>query len=180
MTEPSDGPGPAEQGTFATKSRVDRPFQRRLLEKLYEAYPRQLQLGELGLDMQQKDPHLVFNAKYLGEHGLIEANVLEPYSGSPMFVAACITAKGIDFLEDDGGLSAVLNVVTVRFEAETLKALLAARVDASDLPPEQKSKLKAKLQALGEDALKEVTKRLLSAALDHVPTAFQMLQSLAA
>src|SRR5882672_5223716 len=57
----------------------------------------------------------------------------------PVADVATITVKGLDFLQDDGGLGAILNVVTVRFEAETLRALIEAKVDASDEPPEQKS-----------------------------------------
>jgi hypothetical protein len=57
-----------------------------------------------------------------------------------------ITSRGIDFLADDGGLAAILGVVTVKLHEETLKALLEAGVDALPPPQTAKSTLKSHLQ----------------------------------
>jgi hypothetical protein len=116
---------------------------------------------------------------YLSEHRLVEATVSKVMgSRVPMIPIVRINAAGIDFLQDDGGLSAILGVVTVRFEAETIKQLIDARLEASGLPEKEKSAIRSKLRELGGDALKEVTKRLLGAALDHWPEAIQTVQTL--
>ncbi|MGC4075438.1 MAG: hypothetical protein QM702_00070 [Rubrivivax sp.] len=162
------------------ESRMDRGLQRRILERLRDLYPAQTTPDSLGLGAND-DPAWVFNAAYLAEHELIEAKVSRMSGGGSQLTVigvASITARGLDFIEADGGLSAVLGVVTVRLEAETLKALIERRVEASDLPPEQKSALMKKLQEMGSDALKEVTKRLVGGALDHWPAALQQVQTL--
>ena len=55
----------------------------------------------------------------------------EKLGGKITWGGARITAKGIDFLEDDGGLSAILGVVTVKLHADTLREMLAKKIDAS-------------------------------------------------
>jgi hypothetical protein len=152
---------------------MNRELQLQVLQKLAAAYPEELDTGELGVEMD--DPTWNFTAMYLHEHGLIKARWSDMLSRGRQIHLAGITAKGLDFLQDDGGLSAILGVVTVRFEAETLQALLAAKVQASALPPEKKSKVLAGLKQLGAEALKEVSKRLLDAALDQAPDVLQQL-----
>jgi hypothetical protein len=158
-------------------SLLDRDFQRTILEKLAAIYPAVAQPAELGADVD--DPRWAFNVMYLSEHRLVEATVSKVMgSRVPMIPIVRINAAGIDFLQDDGGLSAILGVVTVRFEAETIKQLIDARLEASGLPEKEKSAIRSKLRELGGDALKEVTKRLLGAALDHWPEAIQTVQTL--
>ena len=59
-----------------------------------------------------------------------------------------ITEKGLDFLKDDGGLTAILGIVTVRFEADTIRTILQIKVNQSDLSPADKQKLHGVLQEL--------------------------------
>ncbi len=49
------------------------------------------------------------------------------------------------FLEDDGGLGAILNVVTIRMDAESIKTILESRIQSSDLPAEQKETVLEKM-----------------------------------
>lgn len=158
-------------------SRLDRRLQRRILESLREHYPGQVGPEDLDLGLTQDDRSWNVNAHYLREHGLIEALAAGDLGG-PALVAACITAKGMDFLEDDGGLSAILGVVTVQFEEDTLRALLAAKIDASGLPAEKKSAIKARFSEMGTEALKEVTQRFVTMALERWPEALQALEAM--
>jgi hypothetical protein len=80
-------------------------------------------------------------------------------------------------MAEDGGLTAVLGVVIVRLEAETLKALLAAKVDASDLPAEEKSHIKTLLQKAGEEGLKKAATLLVEQAVKYAPDALRLLQT---
>jgi hypothetical protein len=78
--------------------------------------------------------------------------------------SAIITAKGLDFLEEDGGLWEAYRVVPIRFEAETLRSLISTKVDKSSLPANEKTKIRHKLNELGSDALKKVVEKGLDAA----------------
>lgn len=156
---------------------LNREYQRSLLLQLAEAYPASRSPAQLGLP---SDEEWNVNATYLAERDLLRiVSTGEYLDGSPSQVlTAQITADGLDFLADDGGLKAALGVVTVRFEAETLRALIGEHITASALPAEQKSRVMSWLQAAGSEALKEATKRLVGVAIDHAPEAIQLLQRL--
>ncbi|WP_148301429.1 hypothetical protein [Asaia prunellae] len=93
-------------------------------------------------------------------------------------VAFKITPKGLDFLQDDGGLSAILNVVTVRLEAETLRELVTARIDASSEPAAKKAEAKSLLRGLSEEALKAVVAKLVEMGIGTLHDPAQHLLSL--
>ena len=59
-----------------------------------------------------------------------------------------ITATGLDFLEDDGGVSAILRTVTIKFDLGDLRARMATRIDSSDLPAEKKTSLAHAIRSL--------------------------------
>lgn len=155
---------------------LNRDVQRTLLTELAKRYPNQVDPAEI--NFESTDRTWVVNIWYLHEQGLVEAQWANMLSEGFTVHLARITHRGVDFLQDDGGLSAILNVVTVKLEANTLKALLDAKIQASALPVETKSKLKLKLQELGSDALSAVAKRLLDEALDHWPDALSAIQKL--
>ena len=89
--------------------------------------------------------------------------------------AASITAAGLDFLADDGGLSAILGVVTVKLHADTIRDLIGAKIDAAAIPAEQKSALKQRLAGLSGKALEAATADLVRTGLDHLPDAAHWL-----
>ena len=90
-----------------------------------------------------------------------------------------ITAKGLDFLEDDGGLSAILGAITVKLDPDDLRALIAARIEESDLPTEQKASLSHAMGTLSTQALGEMTKRLVNEAVDQSPAVLRLFQTFA-
>lgn len=155
---------------------MDRELQRLVLRKLAEEYPEQVQPEEMGLN--SADRRWTFNAQYLAEHELIEAQGTQMFSEGYRIHLVRITARGLDFLAEDGGLTAILGVVNVRLHADTIKALIEARVDASDLADAEKNSVKSWLRQAGSDALGEATKRLVGLALDQMPKAIQLLQTL--
>lgn len=155
---------------------LNRELQRDLLTRLAQRYPEPASPDELGTN--RDDQAWNVNVMYLHEHGLVAASWSDLMGAGRRVHMAKITARGLDFMDADGGLSAILNTVTVRLEAETLKALLGSKVDQMALPAPEKSRLKQRLQEMGEDALKDIAKRLLDAALDQAPAALQLLQSM--
>ena len=90
------------------------------------------------------------------------------------------TPAGLDFLSEDGGLSAILGVVTVKLHADTIRDMIAAKIEAAPIPANEKSALKRHLAALSETGLKAATTDLVKIGLEHLPDAIHWLQTLGA
>ena len=149
--------------------KLDRDRQKKILESLAQSYP-----DSASKFIDENNPIIDYaNLYYLEEHGLVHANIKRSLSGSYHFSGASITAKGLDFLADDGGLSAILGTVTVKIHSESIKALLALKIEQSDLPLEQKSWLKEQVGALSDESVRTITKSLIEQGLDRVPDLYQ-------
>src|SRR5271169_1802463 len=98
-------------------SPIDRKLQRDLLLLLRSAYPNEINSLPADFEMSAAIPNL----KYLEEHNLCKSglgwrgNMINQYVWAG---GAKITAQGLDFLEEDGGLSAILGIVTVKIQAD--------------------------------------------------------------
>jgi hypothetical protein len=79
-----------------------------------------------------------------------------------------ITAEGLDFLEDDGGLSAILRTVTVRFDAENLRSLIEQKILSLSLLQEKKETAITELKKLPVEALKATLLKLAEKGIEHV------------
>lgn len=155
---------------------IDRALQRQILELLREHYPR----GAIPVrDLELGEEQAAANLRYLEEHGLCKSGVIIGADGHLQFGPSTITATGLDFLEDDGGLSAILGVVTVRLDADTIRSLIDAKIETSSMPAEEKSKLRKILANLSEAGLKAATTDLVKSGLEHLPDAVHLLRSLA-
>ena len=121
---------------------------------------------------------LIVNLAYLDELGLVQAELVEYGSAVLTVNSAKITAKGLNFLQDDGGLSAVLGVMTVRLHDETIRDLLLAKVQQSDAPASVKARLADAIRSLPAEGLKATTMSLLEAGLDNLPNPVPLLQRL--
>ena len=82
---------------------LDRTKQLAMLQALATVYPRYT--GDLGVDPVTEEE--LANLWYLKEQGLVEGALEMSISQSFIFQGAKITAKGLDFLADDGGISAI-------------------------------------------------------------------------
>lgn len=157
---------------------VDRKLQKQILEESKEMYPNKC-LPVTHRDLWNSYA-FNFNAFYLAEHGLIYSHYQEHRSHSAGGVIEWIriSAKGIDFLEEDGGLSAILNKVLIKFDEEDLTKLLAARLNDSNLPQEQKNSVMATIKTLPAEGIKTVYTHLLKLGLKHVPDIPQLIQNI--
>lgn len=124
---------------------LDRTLQLEILKKLAEVYPEPVYFDdfyEFGTAEYRK---AIANAFYLQSKGLLEpksilvSQTLGRNENSHQFGAAKISALGMDFLADDGGLSAILNTVTVKIEPNQMAQLLKAIAEMSEA--EQKNLL---------------------------------------
>lgn len=97
--------------------KLNRVLQHELLLGLADVYPEPI-THELWDALTEKYGADVFhaNARYLDGHGLVNRTV----SAIGTFIV--ITPEGLDFLVDDGGLSAILNTVTVKLHEDTARS----------------------------------------------------------
>ncbi|OLU16840.1 hypothetical protein BVH01_09715 [Pseudomonas sp. PA1(2017)] len=138
--------------------RIDRSVQRAVLERLATAYPRQVDFNGLA-DIFDENEDMAWCCKYLHEHGLVRAKITDYMDGIQAVLFAQITAKGLDFLEDDGGLSAILGVVTIKFHEDAIRQMIETRILQADLPePDRQGILQAPRQAPA-DSIKHRTSR---------------------
>lgn len=153
---------------------INRELQRSILEALLDAYPD----GHDELEGLGDWDDCVKNLYYLSELGLITLDADVFMSGVHDVRSAKITAAGIDFLEQDGGASAILKTITVKLHEDTLRQLIEAKVQAFDLPEEEKSGiLKALREAPGETTKQLITK-LVDLGMESAPKAIPLIQTL--
>ena len=86
-----------------------------------------------------------------------------------------ITHKGIDFIRNDGGLGAILNVQTVKFHDSTIIALEDI-IRVTNLPDDQKKGMIAKLRELPADAIKHLILQLLTQGVLKAPAALPIIE----
>jgi hypothetical protein len=155
--------------------RLDRTLQRNILLALEAAYPNRVSMFAL-TQLGMADDVLIANVRYLFEHRLVDATWL-PTSSGLMLANAVLSANGVDFLADDGGLTAVLGVITVKLHEDTIKALLIDSVNASPAEATIKSKLVEQIKGLPAEAIKYVTMEGLKMGIAHIPDVAAFIQT---
>ncbi|MCL6236989.1 hypothetical protein M5F66_01300 [Acinetobacter sp. ANC 5033] len=162
---------------------LDRDLQLELLNKIAGCYP------FVWMDYERKPDteeyfKIAINLNYLKGHGLLSedsTSVRHSTSGSGggnlLIIKPKITESGLDFLKDDGGLSAILGVVTVRFEADTIRTILQLKVDQSDLSPADKKKLHDVLQELPAENIKHLSTKIVDVGWDGLGSLMNLIQS---
>jgi len=154
-------------------TKLDRSIQKQLLQLLADRHPDWVMPEAAPIEREA----LRYNASYLCGHELIEMSSGSSIGGVIRIGAMRATSKGLDFLEDDGGLTAILGVVTVRFDAPTLKALIARSIDQSDAPEGRKASIKKHVEDLPEHLVKSLIERLLESTLNRLPSAWQTIEA---
>lgn len=82
----------------------------------------------------------------------------------------------MDFLADDGGLSAILGTVTIKLHDDTLKELMESRIANSELGARDKSRWIDALRALPAESTKHLTMKLLDLGLSRGPEALHVIE----
>lgn len=159
--------------------KFDRSIQKEFLQLLYDAHPYAISDEAISsvLDSFGNEQTLLSNLIYLEEHGLIINALDSTLDGTSVNTNELrITKDGIDFIRDDGGLKAILGVMTVRLHNETLSELERVINNSSTATTEDKNKLISQLRSLPADAIKQLTIRLLGQGLDRLPDVFHIIQ----
>lgn len=126
--------------------KFDRTIQRETLQLLYAVYPNELtsvQMYEIECLYPDADS-LTANLLYLHQHQLIVSGLKSSSGEYVMVNRPTITHRGIDFIRDDGGLGAILNVQTVKLHDSTIIALEDI-IRVANIPEEQRKGLISKL-----------------------------------
>lgn len=155
--------------------KLDRELQLKILQGMADCYPMK---ANPCLSAPDVDHHTMqANLCYLLEHGLISGSVRTPLNPPiPQVINPAISAKGQDFLADDGGLSAILGVVEVKIHADTIRELIGKTIDESDLPREEKSAIKKHIEDLPSSTLAHLTNKLVDLGLQNAPLALVAIQ----
>jgi len=160
---------------------LDRTLQRTILSTLATIYPNgSRDLAKLLGDQVCDARAMLVNVSYLAEHGLLVSGYrkLSTFSGAAFehVGESSITAAGLDFLQADGGLSAVLGVVTVRLDAKQWAELLASRIECSaNLSHDERSSLAKAVRNLPEKAIEKLSSKMLDWAVDQMQDALPLL-----
>lgn len=159
---------------------LDREMQLAILTDLSEVYPAYIRMDEkyeFGTDAYRK---FVANLAYLESHKLISeksilvSKTLGDYYAQPS--RSAITHTGMDFLADDGGLSSILGVVTIKFEAEQFRTILESMILSSNLPTERKQTMIDTLRELPAESIKHLTTRIVDMGWDNLDSLMMIIQ----
>lgn len=146
---------------------LNRARQRELLWELRDEYPHQKHYEFKGDEAGRRE---AVNLHYLLEHGLIDGKPRFSKTGDrASHWLVRITHHGLDFLADDGGLGAILGVVTVKLHDDTVRELLMARVDADNTNDSTaKADLKDTIRRMPADVLSTLVKEATKVGLGHI------------
>lgn len=153
---------------------LNRSLQLEILQQAADAYPASLRVDHLRTEAEAAD--VVRNIYYLHAHKLIEA-VFSQEMGKRIKPPYTIMAThwGMDFLANDGGLSAILGTVTVKIHEDTVRQLLTEKLKCSDLTDEEKRPLMQAVRELPGEAIKHLTTRLLDQGMENLPRVTELI-----
>lgn len=155
---------------------LDRELQRRLLREASDLYPQTVDVRKSWPNEDERN--LWANFSYLAEHGLVELHQSQFLGGGFAIHSVRITARGLDFLADDGGLSAILGTITIRLHEDSIKSLLIRRIEESDADKSVKDRLIEKIRNLPAEGVSKVAMSAIDSGLAHLPNAILWLQKL--
>lgn len=163
--------------------KLDRQYQNDLLTFLLNDYPGYEKAYEYCDKLQKEDEDkYMANVVYLQNHDLVEdgAELRFSLDGRTSYGYSAfpkITHKGIDFMLQDGGLSAILNVQTIKLHEETIRDLLNTAITASNLSEAEKTSVKGVLTQMSIEGLKSLTTKLLDKGISNLPALIQQIQN---
>lgn len=159
---------------------IDRELQQKVLILLKERYPENVtdEDFEKMLSLAEFDQkHLIGNMRYLEESGHIKLGMTDETDIYSVNISAIsITNDGIDFLEADGGLSAIKNTFIPHIHRLWLENLFATLEDSQNIADEKRYVV-SQLQRLPGVAIEHLTKKLMDLGLSHTADGFQLIRS---
>lgn len=156
--------------------KLDRELQNKILSECARIYPDDVDFSFIeNLYSQYSEDVVDANLFYLQEHGLINECMRKSMDGIWSISDIRASCKGADFIQDDGGLSAILSVVTIKLHSDTLLDLLEMKIHDADIKPEEKNRLVEGLKGLSADGIKHLTMKLLDKGVESMPNLIQLI-----
>lgn len=158
--------------------KFDRNMQLILLEEAVSVYPRQTDQDQfLNKGIFHAPEKAIANIYYLYEHGLITISHPVPAELHHILCSIKATKDGIDFMLQDGGLNAILNITTIKFHDDAV-SVIAEFVNKNVSNPADKQRFLHQLHGLPYETTKHIALELVSKGLAQMPNAVQWLQTL--
>ncbi len=156
---------------------LDRALQSEMLERMAEVYPNAWNYLPFQQERRLSDDDLRATLVYLKAHELVDLKMLMagPLAEIIDIANVRITAKGLDFLADDGGLTAILGVLTVKIHDDTLRQLLQ-RIDQMPGTEAEKAPLRQALKELPASAGKVLLEKLVTLGVENLPSTVAALE----
>lgn len=148
----------------------------KMLEEAAKTYPDAHEADHWNVDLGKNITNA--NITYLIDHGLATGLPRKRMGEIDSYAEITITSAGLDHVSEDGGLTAELGVVTVRIEAETIQALIAAQIEMTDATRQEKTLLRQQLQALSAEGHQRLASQLIRLGLEAAPRSIQWLKTL--
>lgn len=147
---------------------LDYALLRGILATLKTVYPGRMRMSSIPCLVAYGIERAEEPLMYLLEHGMIDMPVQRPLGGRFAFGKITLTAKGLDFLQPDGGLSALAAPV-IRISPDSLVAIIDEALAARGISEEERSAVKKSLGIAGEEGIRAVVGRLVEAGASHAP-----------
>lgn len=185
---------------------IDREQQREILQILANEFPWKNVHGgrKKILEMFQNDPERTSaNLLYLQMHGLIDHAILvheavgfdlkadnatifklnsfrtgNSKKEIAKFLDPQITVKGIDFLLGDNGLSAILNVTTLRIEDASIRQIASILIDTSQASKEEKESAIDTIKRVPLIVIKDWLTELVEKAMPSHEATLELVRSI--
>lgn len=156
--------------------KFDRELQKHILAVCIACYPRCSRTEEFKSPIMPFDEDKILaNISYLAEHNLITIFSQSTDERYDLLDHLRATAQGVDFMLNDGGLTSILNVQTIRVHRDTITALEDI-IALSNLPEPEKAGIVSKLQQLPSVAIEHLTKELVVKGALSLPVALPLIQ----
>lgn len=162
---------------------LDRKLQLELLEKMSSTYPEFYDFSKEYRHGTDEYYQVVSNLYYLQQHNLIEQRSLLQSASMGGYKnlqinLPTINHNGMDFLANDGGLSAILSTVTIKIDTEQFRQILLMKVNESDLPSDQKSQITSVLRELPAESIKHLSTKFVDLGWDNLGSLMQLIQNI--
>lgn len=154
---------------------LDGVLRREMLKRMEEVYPEGWDVFPFRQEHRLSEGDLVATLVYLQEHGLVDVGIERRVQPAMLVNPPAITAKGLDFLAADGGLTAELGVVTIKIHDDTLRQLLARRIDLMLGTDAEKAPLRQALKDLPATAGKALLDKLVTLGVENLPSTAEAL-----
>ncbi len=150
-----------------TTMKISRQLQLSILKALQDIYPDALLVQNLpGFAM---DKIFMGNLFYLREHGLIRGGDIREPGQCRSMIDAEITKDGLDLLENDGGINAIIDHHTLSIPKAEIIAKLMTRLHETSLETEKVTTIKSQLESLPNEKLVSLFKEILLEAITTSP-----------